>query len=82
MRRAWYLDPFFDVHLDPACDPPAHEPAMFELLGELWGQLHVFRIASNDRLSCELAAHLQNQLVGAALVLSIKVSMIDANEQE
>jgi hypothetical protein len=77
------VEAFFDVHLDPACDPTAHERALFELLGELWAQLHAFGTSmGEDAVLRTIVAHLQSQLVGAALVLSIKVTMTDANEQE
>ena len=83
MRRRGYVDAFFDVHLDPACDPPARYRDLFDLLGGLWVQLDAFRTANKgDRLLGEVVAHLQNQRVSAALVLSIKVSMTDTNEQE
>jgi hypothetical protein len=83
MRRREDVDAFFDVRLDPACDPPAQYRDLFDLLGELWVRVHAFRTANKgDRLLGELVAHLQNQLVSAALVLSIKVSMTDTIDEE
>jgi hypothetical protein len=77
------VDVFWDVHLDPARDPPTPYRAVFELLGELWGQLHVFKSSvGDDGMLGALLSHLQQQVVGTALVLRIKVSMTDATEQE
>jgi hypothetical protein len=81
MRRS--VDAFFDVHLDPTCDPPPHERALFDLLGELWAELHTFRASvDQEPVLRDVAAYLQRQLVAAALVLSIKMNMIDASKQE
>ena len=82
MRGARLLGPFWDVHLDPACDPPAHDRDVFELLAEFWSRLEVARThLGDDLILVELVAHLQNQLVGAAIVLNIKMSLMASDEE-
>jgi len=77
------MDPFSDVHLDPARDPPERYQALFELLGEFWGRVEVVRASfADDTILEQLARHVQNQLVAGAVVLTIKMNMIRASERE
>jgi len=78
-----HLDPFSDVHLDPARDPPERDRALFELLGKLWGDLGVVRPSvGEDPVLEQIVHYAQNQLIACALVLSIKMNMVEANEKE
>jgi hypothetical protein len=72
------MELFFEfVHLDPSCDPPEHYLAAFEMLGDIWGQLHAFRSACpKDEFLSELITHLENQLAAAGLVLTIKIEIL------
>ena len=72
------MDLFFEfVHLDPSCDPPEHYLSAFEMLGDIFGQLHGFRSASpQDEFLSELITHLENQLVAAGLVLTIRIELL------
>jgi hypothetical protein len=78
MRPPWPRDTFDDVHLDPACDLPALYREGLELFGELWGQLEMSRAAlGHDALLDQLLTHLQSQLVGAALILDMKINLAE-----
>ena len=72
------MDLFFEfVHLDPSCDPPEHYLAAFEMLGDIWGQLHAFRSACpQEEFLSELITRLENQLAAAGLVLTIKIEIL------
>jgi hypothetical protein len=72
------MELFFEfVHLDPASDPPEHYLAAFEMLGDIWGQLHAFRSACpQDEFLSQLITHLENQLVATGLVLTIKIETL------
>jgi hypothetical protein len=73
---------FGSVHLDPACDPPEHYAAAFDLFGDLWGLLEVAKgDRGGDEFIEQLVEHLQNQLVGAALLLRIKANMHDTHKE-
>lgn len=72
--------PFDFVHLDPSCDPPEEYVAAFELLAAFWCELRAFRSASpQDAFLSDFSAHLETQLVAAALVLAIQVELLSAN---
>ena len=77
------VDPFSDVHLDPARDPPERYQALFELLGEFWGRLEMVRASSGeDTILEQLVQHVQGQLIAYTLVLSVRMNMIEASERE
>ena len=71
--------PFDFAYLDPSRDPPEPYRDAFDLLCELWDQLHVFRASyREDAFLSALFLHLENQLVAAGLVLWIKIE-VDAS---
>jgi hypothetical protein len=76
------LDDFGHVHLDPSRDLPERYGATLELFAEVWGRLEVFRGASDqDDVIGELVAHVQKQLIAAAVVLSVQADL-QTREQE
>jgi hypothetical protein len=69
--------PFDFAHLDPSCDPPERYLAAFEVLANIWCQLRLFRSACpQDEFLKGLTAHLENQLIGAGVVLAIQVELL------
>jgi hypothetical protein len=71
------VSPFDFAHLDPSCDPPEPYLAAFDLLADIWGQLQAFRAAHpQDQFLLDLTARLETQLVGAGLVLAVKVDLL------
>ena len=74
------FDAFRDVHLDPSCDATSGQQAIFALLQEFWQRLNeAHALTADDPLLQSLTKHLQEQLVGAALLLRVKSQVSDAN---
>ena len=72
--------PFDFVHLDPSCDPPEGYVAAFELLAAFWCELRALRSAyPQDAFLSDFSAHLETQLVVAALLLEIQVELLTAH---
>jgi hypothetical protein len=71
--------PFDFAHLDPSRDPPELYRDAFDLFCELWDRLRTVRASCReDAFLSALFLHLENQLVAAGLVLSIKIE-VDAS---
>ena len=69
--------PFDFAHLDPSCDPPEEYAAAFELLVAFWCELRALRSACpQDAFMSDFSAHLEAELVAAALVLAIQVELL------
>ena len=75
------MQSLFDfAHLDPSCDPPEEYAAAFELLATFWCELRAFQSASpQDAFLSDFSAHLEAELVAAALVLAIRVELLTAH---
>ncbi|MET3838694.1 hypothetical protein [Bradyrhizobium sp. OAE829] len=74
------MQSLFDfAHLDPSCDPPEEYVAAFELLAAFWCELRAFRSACpQDAFLAGFTAHLETELVVAALVLAVQVEVLTA----
>jgi hypothetical protein len=68
--------PFDFAHLDPSRDPPELYRDAFDLLCELWDRLRTFRASCReDAFLSPLILHLEDRLVAAGLVLSVKIEV-------